>query len=194
MIQLYYQKRENRWYGAAVQNKQVIAANFSLEKPELRQLVRKIPNVTTFQVVEKPDKVLEDVISALEAAFNGKDAESYGFKIEMTRLSSYTQKVLNCTRLVPIGYITTYGAVAKVTGGIGRSVGRVEASNPFPLLIPCHRVVCSDLSIGGYGYGEQTKMEILQNEERDYKETKILKVYDKELALFPVEWVTQKHG
>ena len=44
---------------------------------------------------------------------------------------------------------------------------RVEASNPVPLLIPCHRVVRSDLSIGGYGYGELVKMGILQKEKRD---------------------------
>ena len=66
--------------------------------------------------------------------------------------------------MIPAGYVTTYGALAKAAGGIGRSVGRVEASNPVPLLIPCHRVVCSDLSIGGYGYGEQVKMGILQRE------------------------------
>jgi len=102
--------------------------------------------------------------------------------------------VLNCTCLVPVGYVTSYGAIAKVVGGSARSVGRVEASNPFPLLIPCHRVVRSDLSIGGYGYGEQVKMEILQREERGYEESMELKVNDGELSLFPAEWVKQKQG
>jgi len=194
MIQVRYQKRENIWYGAAVRNDQVLAVDFSLEKVELSQILRKLPQKARFQVVKKPDKVLSDVLSTLETAFNGKDIKDYEFKIDMTRLSSYSQKVLNCTRMVPVGYVTTYGAIAKVAGGIARSVGHVEASNPFPLLIPCHRVVCSDLSIGGYGYGKQIKMEILQKEERDYEESRMLKLNDKNLALFPVKWVKQKHG
>jgi len=110
----------------------------------------------------------------------------------MDNLSSYTRKVLNCTRLVPVGYVTAYGAIAKVAGGIARSVGRVEASNPFPLLIPCHRVVRSDLSIGGYGGGEQVKMEILQREERGYEEPRMLEVEGGELSLFPAKWVKQR--
>jgi methylated-DNA-[protein]-cysteine S-methyltransferase len=194
MIDVCYQKRKNIWYGAAVQKEQVLAADFSLEEPDLRQLTRKLPQDTPFQVIEEPDQFLANVLNALEAVFNGKDSKVYGFKIDMTHLSSYTRKVLNCTRLIPVGYVTTYGALAKVAGGIARSVGRVEASNPFPLLIPCHRVVCSDLSIGGYGYGEQTKREILQMEERGYEESKRLKVDNKELFMFPAKWVKQKHG
>ena len=73
-------------------------------------------------------------------------------------------------------------------------MGRVEASNPVPLLIPCHRVVRSDLSVGGYGYGEQVKTELLQREGRGYEESKKLKVNDGELSLFPAEWVKQKQG
>jgi len=194
MIRVCYQKRKNIWFGAAIQNEQVVAADFSLEEPDLRQLIRKLPLDTPFHFIEEPDQFLADVLSALETAFNGKDNKVYGFKIDMTLLSSYTRKVLNCTRLVPVGYVTTYGNLAKVAGGIARSVGRVEASNPFPLLIPCHRVVCSDFSLGGYGYGEQTKREILQREERGYKESKRLKVDDRELVLFPAKWVKQKHG
>ncbi|UCC59109.1 MAG: MGMT family protein [Candidatus Bathyarchaeum sp.] len=109
----------------------------------------------------------------------------------MDHLSSYTRKVLDCTRLVPVGYVTTYGAVAKVAGGIARSVGRVEASNPFPLLVPCHRVVRSDLSIGGYGYGMQVKLGLLRREERGYEEPRTPKVAGGELLLFPAERVKQ---
>jgi O-6-methylguanine DNA methyltransferase len=87
--------------------------------------------------------------------------------------------------------VTSYGAIAKVAGGGARSVGNVEASNHVHLLIPCHRVVRSDLSLGGYGGGEQLKLELLRREGRGYEESKKLKVKDRELALFPVEWVKQ---
>ena len=180
------------WYGAAVQDNQVLATCFSAEEPDLERLLVRVPYDIPFQVVEEPNQFLAKVLNALEEVFNGKDRETYGFKIDMTRLTSYTQKVLNCTRLVPVGYVTTYGAISKVAGGIARSVGRVEASNPFPLLIPCHRVVRSDLSIGGYGYGEQIKMEILQREERGYEEPIELDIDDKKLALFPAEGIRQR--
>jgi O-6-methylguanine DNA methyltransferase len=192
MIQVYHTKLNGVWYGTAVQNEQVLATCFSVEEQDLRRLLRKLPDGIPFQVAEEPNQLLTNVLGALEEVFNGKNRESYGFKIAMDHLSSYTRKVFNCTRLVPVGYVTAYGAIAKVVGGNARSVGRVEASNPFPLLIPCHRVVRSDLSIGGYGCGEQVKMEILQREERGYEESMELKVEGGELSLFPTEWIKQR--
>jgi len=194
MIQVYHTKLNDVWYGAAVQDEQVLATCFSVEEPDLRRLLRKLPDGIPFQVTEEPNQLLTNVLGALEEVFNGKDRESYGFKIAMDHLSSYTRKVLNCTRLVPVGYVTAYGAIAKVVGGSARSVGRVEASNPFPLLIPCHRVVRSDLIIGGYGCGEEVKLEILQREERGYEESMGLKLEGGELSLFPAKWVKQKQG
>jgi methylated-DNA-[protein]-cysteine S-methyltransferase len=194
MIHVYQKKLGDIWYGTAVQDKQVLATCFSVEESGLRHLLRTLPYDVPFQVTEEPNQLLTNVLNALEEIFKGKDRESYGFKIATDRLSSYARKVLNCTRLVPVGYVTSYGTIAKVAGGSARSVGRVEASNPFPLLIPCHRVVRSDLSIGGYGDGEQVKMKILQREARGYEESKRLKVDDGELSLFPAEWVKQKQG
>ena len=194
MIQVCYQKLNDVWYGVAVHDDQVLATCFSVEEPDLRHLLKKLPHNIPFQVAEEPNQLLTNVLGALEEIFNGKDRESYGFKIATDHLSSYTRKVLNCTCLVPVGYVTAYGAIAKVVGGSARSVGRVEASNPVPLLIPCHRVVRSDLSIGGYGYGKEVKMEILQREERGYEEPRGLKVDDGEVSLFPAEWVNQKQA
>jgi len=192
MICICYQKRNRVWYGAAVQDNQVLATCFSAEEPDLERLLVRLPYDVPFQVVEEPNQFLAKVLGASEEIFNGKDRESYGFKIALDHLSSYTRKVLNCTRLVPVGYVTTYGAISKVAGGIARSVGRVEASNPVPLLIPCHRVVRSDLSTGGYGYGEQIKMEILQREERSYEDSIELQVDEKKLALFPAKWIKHR--
>jgi len=189
MIYVCYQKRSKVWYGAAVQDNQVIATCFSTNEPNLKHLLRRLSPDISFQVTEEPNQLLTKVLESLEEVFKGKDKKSYGFKIDMNHLSSYSQKVLNFTHLVPVGYVTTYGAIAKVVGGIARSVGHVEAINPVPLLIPCHRVVCSDLSIGGYGYGKQVKIEILQREKKGYEESKRLIVENNELHLFPVKWV-----
>ena len=192
MIRIYHTERNDVWYGAAVQDKQVVATCFSVEEPDLRRILRRLPYDVPFQVVDEHNQLLAEVLNALEEIFNGKDSESYGLKIAMNRLPGYARKVLNCTRLVPVGYVTSYGAVAQVAGGSARSVGRVQASNLFPLLIPCHRVVRSDLRVGGYGYGEQIKLQILRREERGYEESTELEVDDKKLSLFPAEWIKQR--
>ncbi|MGD9131450.1 MAG: methylated-DNA--[protein]-cysteine S-methyltransferase [Candidatus Bathyarchaeota archaeon] len=189
MINVYSKEMGGVWYAAAVQDDQILATTFSFEEPDLRRLLQRLPDNVSFQVAEEPDQLLADVLGALEEIFNGKGRESYAFKINLNHLSSYTQKVLKCTRLVPVGYVTSYGAIAKVAGGGARAVGNVEASNHVHLLIPCHRVVRSDLSLGGYGGGEQLKLEILHREKRGYEESKRLEVEGKELALFPAEWV-----
>lgn len=191
MICVYHEMIEGVWFGAAVENNKIFATNFSFKEDWRRRLLKRLPDDRIFKVVEKPNKLLSEVIEALKEIFDGDDRGSYGFKLAIEYLSSYTKKVLNCTCLVPVGYVTTYGSLTKFAGGSARSVGRVEASNPFPLVIPCHRVVCSDLSIGGYGYGMQVKLELLQREERGYEEAKRLRIGDRELALLPVEHVSK---
>jgi len=188
MIYIYHQKINNMWYAGAVQNDKVFATAFSQKEQEaLRHLLENLPYNLQFQVTEKPNQLLTDLLKTLETIFNGKDSASYGFKIAMDHLPSYTRRVLNRTSLIPAGYLTTYGAIAKVAGGSPRAVGRAEATNPLPLLIPCHRVVRADFSLGGYGLGKNVKLEILQREDRGYEETRTLKVEGKKLPLFPIK-------
>lgn len=188
MIQVYHEEIEGVWFGAAFEQDRVLATNYSFDK-DLKRLLKRLPSNSRFQVVEKPSQLHSGVVEALKEIFDGNDRGSYGFELAMGGLSSYMRRMLSCTCLVPVGYVTSYGALAKVAGGSARSVGRVEASNPFPLVVPCHRVVRSDLSVGGYGYGREVKLKLLRREQRGYKEAKRLKVGDGELALFPAEQV-----
>jgi methylated-DNA-[protein]-cysteine S-methyltransferase len=190
MIQVYQEEIKGVWFGAAVKDNKVLATNYSFEE-DLSRLLKRLPPNISYQIVEKPSQLHSEVVEALKEIFDGNDRGSYGFDLAMGGLSSYMRKVLNCTCLVPVGYMTSYSALVKVVGGSARSVGRVEASNPFPLVVPCHRVVRSDLSIGGYGYGKQVKLELLRREQRGYEEEKLLRVGDGELALFPSEQVWQ---
>ncbi|MDH5664119.1 MAG: MGMT family protein [Candidatus Bathyarchaeota archaeon] len=193
MIYIYHQETNNMWYAAAIQKDRVFATAFSPREQEvLRHLLGNLPYNVPFQLTEKPNKLLTELLKTLRAIFDGKDSASYGFKIALGHLSSYTRRVLNHTSLIPVGYLTTYGAIAKVAGGSPRSVGRTEASNPFPLLIPCHRVVRAGFSIGGYGLGEKVKLGLLLREDRGYEETRRLKVEDKELSLFPIKYLRKR--
>ena len=66
------------------------------------------------------------------------------------------------------------------------------ASNLFPLLVPCHRVVRSDFTLGGYGFGLNVKLEILKRESRGFSSEREIRVNDGKLRVFPVEFVLKR--
>lgn len=76
---------------------------------------------------------------------------------------------------VPKGKVTTYGELAKAVGlkNGQRVIGQIMNRNPFPVVIPCHRVVKSDGKVGGYFYGEKVKTKMLSNEGIPIKDGKI---------------------
>jgi O-6-methylguanine DNA methyltransferase len=71
-------------------------------------------------------------------------------------------------RSIPYGQTVSYGDVARSLGKAGavRAVGRACATNPVALVIPCHRVVREDQSLGGYRWGLERKKKLLAHEKR----------------------------
>jgi methylated-DNA-[protein]-cysteine S-methyltransferase len=67
---------------------------------------------------------------------------------------------------IPKGRVSTYGRLAKRTGHPkgARAVGRVLAGNPYPLVVPCHRIVQADGSLCGFGGGLKMKRDLLNME------------------------------
>ena len=193
VIEVCYQQRRGAWFGAAMKENQVVATCFSVGEPDLGRLLERLSEDVEYRVVEEPSQNMVEVLDLLEKIFSGETDEPCDVRVDSSGRSEYGDRVLLCTGLVPVGYVTSYGSISKLVGGSARAVGRVEASNVVPLLVPCHRVVKSDLSLGGYGYGKKLKMEILEREKRGYKEPKVLDVNGRELLLFPVEWV-KPHG
>ena len=86
---------------------------------------------------------------------------------------------------VPKGHITTYGDLAKAVGlkNGQRIIGTIMNKNPYPVLIPCHRVVMSTGKIGGYAYGEDVKTKMLSNEGVQIKNGRI-ENFNKKLFVF----------
>ena len=104
-------------------------------------------------------------------------------------LSPYTKKVLRTTLTVPLGYVTSYGEIAKAVGGGPRAVGNIMASNPFPPIVPCHRVVRANFFLGGYGFGIKTKIELLRREKQGFSSSREIEVQGGRLTVYPVEQV-----
>ncbi len=87
--------------------------------------------------------------------------------IDWSGLSPFQQRVLIATAAIPAGHTRAYGELAAEAGspGAARAVGNTMARNPYPLLIPCHRVVRADGEIGAYGAGgAEVKRRLLRAE------------------------------
>ena len=82
---------------------------------------------------------------------------------------------------VPKGKITTYSELAKAVGiqNGQRAIGNIMNKNQFPVIIPCHRVVKSDGSVGGYAYGQDIKENMLAKEGIKIQNGKILDLENK---------------
>ena len=94
---------------------------------------------------------------------------------------SLEKKIYRKLLEVPRGKITTYGQLAEAVGMKNgqRVVGQAMNKNPYPALIPCHRVVLSDGGIGGYAYGEEIKANMLAAEGVAVRDGKILDLEEK---------------
>lgn len=81
-------------------------------------------------------------------------------------LTPFEWKVLAATQKIPLGQTRSYQWVARTIGQpqAVRAVGQALHKNPFPLIVPCHRVIKSDGSLGGYAGGREMKKELLSLE------------------------------
>ena len=85
---------------------------------------------------------------------------------ETSSYSSFQQKVWNQCSQIPLGETSTYSEIAKSINSpkAQRAVGSALGANPVPVLIPCHRVLRNDGSVGGYAYGSHLKELLLTRE------------------------------
>ena len=76
------------------------------------------------------------------------------------------QAVYDLISEIPPGKVVTYGQVASLLGNsrAARGIGKVRDQNSRPIIVPCHRVVCSDGHVGGYMYGKSRKISLLLKE------------------------------
>ena len=146
-----------------------------------------------FSIWKKPSVFAEHALGLLRNIYDGKDV-SHSFSLATEHLSNYARKVIEIVSLIPLGYVASYGSVTRAAGGSPRAVGRVMALNPFAPVVPCHRVVSSDFTLGGYGGGLKVKLDFLKREKRGYAAKREIPVDGKKLQVFPAEFVLRKVG
>lgn len=88
--------------------------------------------------------------------------------LDLRGLTMFTKRVLKVVRAIPYGQTRSYSWIAgalRLPGG-ARAVGQALAKNPLPIVVPCHRVINSDGSLGGFSGGIELKKYLVELERR----------------------------
>lgn len=192
MIQVYTQNINGTWFAIACAEQHIFGTSFGeTEQKVLSSLLGNLPFNLPFQVFIAPSAYAKDMFALLENILEGKDV-NLNLNLAVEHLPLYTQRVLKATMLIPVGYVTSYGLIAKSVGGGPRAVGNVMANNCFAPIVPCHRVVKSDFTLGGYGGGLKVKYQLLSKEKRGHISQRIVAVEGREMQVYPVEFALKK--
>ena len=140
----------------------------------------------------------EDVPGTFELAFalvrrlEAGDESWKEYALHRDSFSEPAYRIYSAAAQIPVGYVTSYAAVARVAHSEARAVGRAMATNPLYPIVPCHRVIGSDFAMVGYG-GRQderaldSKYERLLAEARGFTDESTVQVDGAYLKLYPVE-------
>jgi methylated-DNA-[protein]-cysteine S-methyltransferase len=112
-----------------------------------------------------PPKEVKKFFEDLKSFTNGDNVE-FTLPLDWSRLTGFAAKISRKLLETRPGDVLSYGELARRAGNekASRAVGRVMASNPFPIVIPCHRVVGKDGNLTGYGPGLELKRQLLDLE------------------------------
>jgi methylated-DNA-[protein]-cysteine S-methyltransferase len=111
---------------------------------------------------------LKDVASRLVKYINGQDID-FRDELDFSDATELQRKVWQETRRIPYGKTDTYGAVARRIGCRSpRAVGQALGKNPFPIIVPCHRVIGSNGKLVGFAGGLKQKEQLLKMEKATF--------------------------
>ena len=97
---------------------------------------------------------------------HGRDNPLIPLPLDFSGLTPFSQKGLKAIQTIPFGQTASYKEIAKCAGNphAARAIGGVCNRNPFPLVIPCHRIISADHTLGGFAYDLLLKQSLLNFE------------------------------
>jgi methylated-DNA-[protein]-cysteine S-methyltransferase len=151
------------WAGLAWGDRGLVGVHLPERDPEgtRRGLHRRFPEAA--EAAAPAD--LEPVITAIQALMRREKADLTGASIDIGRVPEFNAKVYEIARAIPPGETLTYGDIAVKLGDklLARDVGAALGQNPWPIVVPCHRVTAAGGKLGGFSArgGSQTKLKLL---------------------------------
>jgi methylated-DNA-[protein]-cysteine S-methyltransferase len=108
------------------------------------------------------DQAARSLVSELDRYFSGIPTQ-FSAALDVDRYTGFQQTVWKAAQAIPYGSTLTYGRIASDLGRreAARAVGAALGQNPFPILIPCHRVLGSDGALTGFAGGLEWKRALL---------------------------------
>lgn len=117
---------------------------------------------------DKPPQWLKKVIREIQHHLQGKYSEFHDLPLDFSQVTEFQRLVLEGCRKIEVGMTLSYGELAESIGKpkAARAVGSALGKNPFPVVVPCHRVLASGRKIGGFSAEGEicTKYRLLQIE------------------------------
>jgi methylated-DNA-[protein]-cysteine S-methyltransferase len=117
---------------------------------------------------QAPPADVQDAIDALRALLEGEHVDLSGIVLDTSRVPAFALRVYAAARQIEPGQTLTYGEIAERIGAPGeaRAVGQALGRNPYPLVVPCHRVVAAGGRTGSFSArgGVTTKLRLLDIE------------------------------
>ena len=154
------------WAGIAWGDKGLIGAHLPEADCAIarKSFLRRLPDA----VEAPPAPEVEAVIAAIRALMRGEKADLSFAPIDETRVPDFNAKVYAIARTIPVGETMTYGEIATRLGDklLARDVGAALGKNPWPIIVPCHRVTAANGKLGGFSArgGAITKLKLLEIE------------------------------
>jgi methylated-DNA-[protein]-cysteine S-methyltransferase len=145
--------------------------SFFKSQPKILRIVLSSPDMSAEQrlshlfsdSVSNSVHAIDVIVDDIEKFLKGHEITFSLDTIRLDLCSGFQQRVLSVDHGIPRGKVSTYGRIAVHLGNPNgvRAVGNALANNPFPIVIPCHRVIRSDGSLGGYQGGLKMKRALL---------------------------------
>lgn len=138
----------------AVSGRGLVAVHVGSTDDALVHFVEKLG----FTEIHMDPQLTASALGQISEYLEGK-RQTFDIPIDWSVMTPFQGQALRATFAIPYGQVTTYGDLARQLGAprAARAVGRAQATNPMPLVIPCHRVIGADGGLHGYGTGEGLK-------------------------------------
>jgi methylated-DNA-[protein]-cysteine S-methyltransferase len=128
------------------------------------RIVRRFPGACEAVPPADVQRVVYDIVALL----NGEPRDLDYAKIDTAALPDFHRRVYDVARTIPAGATLSYGEIAERLGDrlLAREVGEALGQNPFPIIVPCHRVLAAGGKMGGFSArgGVRTKLRLLSIE------------------------------
>jgi methylated-DNA-[protein]-cysteine S-methyltransferase len=146
------------WGAAGITTLKLPEANDAATRAKLR---RRDPDIAE----TAPPPAIERVIAAIVALLEGKQSDLSDVALDMEAVPEFNRQVYEIARRIPPGQTRTYGEIAIELGdrALARDVGQALGHNPFPIIVPCHRVMGANGKLVGFSAngGVETKLRML---------------------------------